>query len=73
MQTVSADDAQACLAELLRRAEAGEEIIVTRNGEPVAKLGPVRCRSGGFLRDQVVILDPQWWHADPELTDAFTS
>jgi Antitoxin Phd_YefM, type II toxin-antitoxin system len=34
--TVTAADAKAGLSELLRRAEAGEEIIVTRNGEPVA-------------------------------------
>ena len=29
------------LSELLRRAEAGEEIVVTSHGRPVARLGPV--------------------------------
>ncbi|MFW6732790.1 MAG: type II toxin-antitoxin system Phd/YefM family antitoxin [Synechococcus sp.] len=28
------------LSELLRRAEAGEEIVVTSHGRPVARLGP---------------------------------
>jgi prevent-host-death family protein len=72
MQTVvTAADAKAGLSELLRRAEAGEDIIVTRNGEPVAKLGPIRARTGGFLRDEVVVVDPEWWQADPDLADAF--
>jgi prevent-host-death family protein len=72
MQTVvTAADAKAGLSELLRRAEAGEDIIVTRNGEPVAKLGPIRARTGGFLRDEVVVVDPEWWQADPDLADDF--
>jgi prevent-host-death family protein len=72
MQTVvTAADAKAGLSELLRRAQAGEDIIVTRNGEPVAKLGPIRARTGGFLRDEVVVVDPEWWQADPDLADAF--
>jgi prevent-host-death family protein len=29
------------LSELLKRAEAGEEIVVTSHGRPVARLGPV--------------------------------
>jgi prevent-host-death family protein len=70
---VSAAEAKAGLAELLLRAEGGEEIIVTRNGEPVAKLGPIRPRAGGFLRDEVVTLDPDWWHEDPDLTETFGS
>ena len=72
MQTiVSAADAKAGLSELLRRAEAGEEIIVTRNGEPVAKLVPLRPRTGGFLRGEVVIRDATWWHFDDDLADDF--
>lgn len=72
MQTiVSAADAKAGLSELLRRAEAGEEIIVTRNGEAVAKLVPIRQREGGFARGEVVVKDTTWWHADVELADDF--
>lgn len=68
---VKAAEAKAGLSELLRRAELGEEIIVTRNGEPVARLGPVRARTGGFLRGEVVIHDSDWWHPDNDLADAF--
>jgi prevent-host-death family protein len=72
MQTVvSAADAKATFSELLRRAEVGEEIIVTRNGHPVAKLVPVRDRTGGFLRGEVVVNDPNWWKADENLADDF--
>jgi prevent-host-death family protein len=68
---VSTTDAKAGWSELLRRAEAGDEIIVTRNGDPVAKLGPIRQRIGGFLRDEVVVVDPDWWHEDPALAESF--
>lgn len=69
--TVSAAEAKAGLSELLRRAESGEEIIVTRNGEAVAKIGPLRHRIGGFIRGEVVVSDPNWWHADDEVADSF--
>ena len=68
---VSAADAKAGLSDLLRRAEAGEEIIVTRNGDPVAKLVPLRPRVGGFLRGEIVVNDPTWWHPDEDLADDF--
>lgn len=35
---VSVSDAKAQLTELVRRAEAGEEVILTRHGQPVVKL-----------------------------------
>lgn len=64
-------EAKAKLSELLRRAEAGQEIVVTRNGEAIARIGPCRPRAGGFLRGEVVIHDPDWWHADEGLADDF--
>lgn len=69
--TVSAAEAKAGFADLLRRAESGEEVIVTRNGEAVARIGPVRARVGGFLRGEVVVHDENWWHADDDLADVF--
>ena len=68
---VRAAEAKAALSDLLRRAESGEEFIVTRNGEPAARLGPVRPRTGGFLRGEVIVSDTDWWHADDDLADAF--
>ena len=34
------DDFYAKLAQYVRRAEAGDEVLVTRWGKPVAMLGP---------------------------------
>lgn len=68
---VSAAEAKATLSELLRRAEAGEEILVARNGQPVARLSPVRPRVGGFMRGEVVVHDPDWWQPDDDLADQF--
>ncbi|WP_111536990.1 type II toxin-antitoxin system Phd/YefM family antitoxin [Palleronia aestuarii] len=55
---VSIADAKASFAELIRRAEAGEEIELTRYGRPVARLVPnamtgrgrglVGCLAGRF-------------------------
>ena len=33
-------EARARLSELIRRAEAGEDIVLTRHGKPAARLGP---------------------------------
>ena len=34
-------EAKTKLSQLVERAEAGEEIVIARNGEPVARLVPV--------------------------------
>jgi prevent-host-death family protein len=68
---VSVAEAKATLSELLRRAEEGEDIVVARNGQPVAKLSPVRRREGGFMRGEVIVHDPEWWAADAELAEQF--
>jgi prevent-host-death family protein len=70
---VTVAEAKAGFSELLRRAELGEEIIVTRNGEPIAKIGPLRSRSGGFLRGEIVVNDTSWWEADDEMANLFGS
>ncbi len=41
-QTISAFDAKNGLGRLLDRVEAGEELIITRHGEPVARLVPMQ-------------------------------
>jgi prevent-host-death family protein len=35
-------EAKAHLADLVRRAEAGDEVVLTRHGRPVARLEPVQ-------------------------------
>jgi prevent-host-death family protein len=39
---VSASEAKGQLTELVRRAEAGEEVVPTRHGQPVARLTPAK-------------------------------
>ena len=41
MVRVSVSDAKAQLTELVRRAEAGDEIVLTRHGHPAVRLVPV--------------------------------
>ena len=38
---VTVSDAKAQLTDLVRRAEAGEEIVLTRHGHPAVRLVPV--------------------------------
>lgn len=40
MHTVGANEARIKLPQLLRQAEEGEEVIITRRGKPVAVLAP---------------------------------
>lgn len=37
-------EAKARLADLVRRAEAGEDVVLTRHGHPVVRLTPARAR-----------------------------
>lgn len=40
---ISVSEAKAQLTELVRRAEAGEEVILTRHGHAVVRFETVRC------------------------------
>ena len=44
---ISLSDAKAQLTDLVRRAEAGEEIVLTRHGAPVATITPVKAKPTG--------------------------
>lgn len=39
---VSVTDAKAQLTDLVRRAEAGDDVVLTRHGHPAVRLVPVR-------------------------------
>jgi prevent-host-death family protein len=43
-------EAKAQLTELVRRAEAGEEIVLTRHGHPTVRLMPVGAMADGPAR-----------------------
>jgi len=71
VQTITAGEAKAKFSELLRKAEAGDEVVVTRNGTAVAKLVPIQPRVAGGMRDEIEVVDEAWWSADPDLADQF--
>ncbi len=60
METINIHQAKTHLSRLLERVEAGEEIIIARNGKAVAKLVPLkrRRRRPGSLKGKIRI------HAD---------
>ena len=73
--TVNVRHAKAHLSALLRRVEAGEEIVIARAGAPVAKLvavaGVQRRRNLGFAEGRVVI-HPEFYDPLPDdLLDLF--
>ena len=41
---MSITEAGAKLTELVRRAEAGEEVVLTRDGQPVVRIAPLPVR-----------------------------
>lgn len=45
-QNVTIGEAKTNFSKLVRRAEAGEEIVVRRGSEPVARIVPLRKRGG---------------------------
>ncbi|MFB2982373.1 type II toxin-antitoxin system Phd/YefM family antitoxin [Microseira sp. BLCC-F43] len=45
METVNIDQAQTNLSRLLSRVELGEEIVISNQGIPIAKLVPFRTSS----------------------------
>ena len=60
MPTVSVHQAKTHLPHLIVQAEAGEEVVITRNGVPVARL--VLCqargrRQFGALKGRLVVPD----------------
>jgi prevent-host-death family protein len=47
-KTYSVAEAKSGLSGLLDRVEAGEKILVTRRGRPIAQLSPVRAARPGI-------------------------
>lgn len=51
---ISVTDAKGQLTELVRRAEAGDEVVLTRHGQPAARLVPIRARLDANARRKVL-------------------
>lgn len=71
MATVSITAAQNTLPQLVARAEAGEEIVLARGDQPVAKIVPVQPapqptkRRPGVLKGMISI-GPEFFEPLPE-------
>ena len=48
METISIHDAKNHLSELVEKAEAGETIVLTRDGAPVAEIKAAARKKGGL-------------------------
>ena len=61
MSVVNVREARTQLSRLLARAEAGEEVVIARNGIPIARLVRYENRPGirrfGALKGQFVVDD----------------
>ncbi len=69
MPTVNVHQAKTQLSRLLAQVEAGEEVVIARRGEPVARL--VRCkprgkRQPGILKGKVSFPDSFFFDPLPE-------
>ncbi|MDO5371310.1 type II toxin-antitoxin system Phd/YefM family antitoxin [Paracoccus sp. (in: a-proteobacteria)] len=51
---ISLSDAKARLTDLVRQAEAGEEVVLTRHGKPAARIVPMAPAPSGFARARLV-------------------
>ena len=67
--TVNVHQAKTHLSRLLARAEAGEEVVIARNGDPVARLVGIGGQRGkrqfGALRGRIVV-DESFFEPLPE-------
>jgi prevent-host-death family protein len=76
-ESVTIHEAKTHFSKLVRRAEAGEEIVVRRGSAPVARIAPLeRKHSGvtgrGSMRDEIVIVG-DIEQADGEIERLFKS
>ncbi len=60
------------LPELIKQAEAGEPVTITKRGIPVVEIvrkveGPPRKRVFGVLGDKKVVIDPDWARPQEDL------
>jgi prevent-host-death family protein len=75
MAQIGMHEAKTKLSQLVERAEAGEEIVIARNGKPVARLVPVERANSfasirGIWRGQVQMAD-DFDELPDDIADAF--
>lgn len=69
MTSVSARELHNAAAKLLARAQAGETIVITNRGTPVAELVPARSRRRRWLAREELVERLGVAQADPGLRD----
>lgn len=51
---IPVSEAKAQLTDLVRRAEAGEDVVLTRHGQPTVRLVPVRALPDSRTRRKII-------------------
>ena len=69
MTQVNMLEAKTRLSELVKAAQAGEEVIIANRGEPVVRLVPVRKRGKAKARQQGNAKDIIQWLKDNPLPE----
>lgn len=71
---ISVTDAKAQLTDLVRRAEAGDDVVLTRHGQPAVRLVPIRAAvAPGARRSLIEALQGQAARKAAEGADAARS
>ena len=75
MPQIGMHEAKTKLSQLVERAERGEDIVIARNGKPVARLVPVSAAASfdsvrGAWRDRVRMAD-DFDELPEDIADAF--
>ena len=77
MLTVNIHEAKTSFSKLIARVEAGEEIVIARDGTPVARLVAIRPAAGKRIsgRDRDLFSVPEDFDANlpEEIVDGFES
>lgn len=74
MKIVNIYEARGQFSRLLEEAEAGEEVVIARNGKPIVRLQPLNppARRFGRYRDVVAMpTDADWAAADDAAARSF--
>jgi prevent-host-death family protein len=72
MERIGTRELRANLAAALRQAEAGERVVITVDGRPVAQLGPLEAAGAPTLEELAAsgLLEPPRRHDRPAPPDA---